>query len=631
MQTRHIVFVILSFLISCQTTIPENGTFAFPDGVASGDPQAHSVVLWTRAIHKEKGNVAIVLTGQISSDSTFSDIVRQVTLLTHSEFDNTTRWHADQLQPNSRYWYRFIAGNDTSRIGRTLTAPDSTQSATLNASVWACMSYEQGFYGTIRQLIEADKKAAPEDQIDVVFHAGDYIYEVVGDVPDQDNHKPKWLVANNGIPRSIIPFDDSTRLPEAAGWKYGSMNPTSIDDYWILYKSYLSNPVLQEARARWPFICTWDDHEFADANHQSVSALRQQIGEPGSQRQKVAANRAWFSYMPVALDHAPDLYGIPNPARDFKNVKVENIPLGDSISNGLYAEPNNLKAIGSMTIYRAFTWGKDILILAPDTKSYQLPGKTVLGEEQKQWFKDILESSTASWKLWLNSEPLLQTELDFDQLAELGMDRSPLYRDSWVQASHEQEELVSFISKREITGVVSLSGDYHIQMAGLLGIENRPIMADFATTAISAFPDIFWLDRKGKSYGNDTVHQLFAYFDEDSILQANVNTALMYGIPTAFQMAQKRKWELVSNWKHSYPNPLLQYADCSHNGYLNIEVNADLLSASFINTENARKDFEQLGAPIHSSVNFELALWKKGEIPELRRTKIEGEVFPGFK
>ena len=569
---------------------------------------------------------------QLSISPAFEEVIISERLVASQEADFTLRYYADSLKSGQRYFYRFIAGKDTSIVGRTRTAPAHGKVASFNFATLACQSYEQGFYGTLARMIKEDEIAPEEEKIDLVFHLGDFIYEVVGDDPRNDNHNPKWLIDRNGNERAIQPFPEGKQWPDTDHWKSGSWSPITVQDYRHLYKTYLSNKVMIEARARWPFVVTWDDHEFADGNHQSHSDIAKELGMYGMQSVKVAANQAWYEYIPAALDHATKFPDLKKASHDFKPTEVRNTDLGVEIVNGLYQEPNNIKAINSLCIYRALRWGKDILLVIPDTKSYNKPGYSVFGNEQKKWFKAIINNSDVKWKLWANSEPILAAKVDFDNIPAIGKERSLVNNDSWRQTPQEREELLSYIENENITGVVSLSGDYHTQMASTVPTQTgKHVMADFAVTAMSAFPDLLWLERRGKSYNNPQAYELFAYQDENGQLLPNINTTIMYGVKTAAKLAKTRDFEQAKTLMDLTINPGLKYFDCQYNGYITGGIKEDLLKVEFVNTENARIDYEATGASIVSKVLFELPLWDKVDNISLSNPKIEGNVFPGFE
>ena len=633
MRTLNSLFILLLLaLMSYQNRSPKSLiSYTFPQGVASADPQPDAITLWTRVVRNGNDTTSIPLKVEMALRPGFQEIVLSNELVANAKDDFTVRYYADKLENGKKYFFRFIAGEDTSVVGRTFTAPDNETVATLNFASLACSSYEQGFYGTLKRLIEEDKAKPAEDQLQVIFHLGDFIYEVVGDDPRNDNHYPKWLVAANGKERAIAPFPKGKQRPDNGHWKSGSWNPITVEDYRHLYKIYLSNPVMQEARARWPFIYTWDDHEFVDGGVQSIGPEAKTLGLEGMQEVKVAANQAWFEYLPATLSNGSSFDGVENPAHDFKFVQVKNAVVGPEKENGLFKEPNNLMAINSMCIYRALQWGKEILILVPDTKSYQDPGKSVLGQKQKDWFQQLLLNSPAKWKLWANSEPILKATIDLDNLPEVDLERTLIYSDSWKKADTEREEILQFIKKNQINGVVSLSGDYHIQMAATVSTKDgTPVMADFAVTAMSSFADFFWLERKGRGFKNETIYSLFAFEDDKGYLLPNINTTAVYGAKAALAMAQTNDFNKALLLADSSINGGLQYFDCEHNGYLTIQVSSDKMEIEFTNTENARNDYEATGAPLISKVYFDLPAWERGAKPVLSEPKIEGIVFPYY-
>src|SRR5436309_2335364 len=90
----------------------------YPEGVASGDPAADSVVLWTRR-PAAAGRSAPWLTAEIAEDENFARVVSATRVQPKAENDWTVRVLAAGLKPANVYWYRFTdeAGLG-SRIGR---------------------------------------------------------------------------------------------------------------------------------------------------------------------------------------------------------------------------------------------------------------------------------------------------------------------------------------------------------------------------------------------------------------------------------------------------------------------------------------------------------------------------------
>lgn len=110
----------------------------YPQGVASGDPAPDSVILWTRRI-PDAGARAYRLEVEVASDPAFAHIVARGDVEVSAATDWTCRFLAAGLQADREYWYRFVdeAGN-TSRVGRTLTAPEVTDARPVRFAFVSC-------------------------------------------------------------------------------------------------------------------------------------------------------------------------------------------------------------------------------------------------------------------------------------------------------------------------------------------------------------------------------------------------------------------------------------------------------------------------------------------------------------
>jgi alkaline phosphatase D len=155
---------------------------------------------------------------------------------------------------------------------------------------------------------------------------------------------------------------DVGRIPD--GGKVGHFHfPLTLEGYRTVYKGYLANPDLQDARARWPFVAMWDNHEFSWQGWQSI----QKAGKPRpGQSIKVAANQAWWEYLPSRCRKVsgPSLETFDPPA-------VSDVAIEKWDENGLGDEPNNLAAINSLIGYRTFRYGKHLDLIITDQHSYR--------------------------------------------------------------------------------------------------------------------------------------------------------------------------------------------------------------------------------------------------------------------
>ncbi|MBV8758649.1 MAG: alkaline phosphatase D family protein, partial [Deltaproteobacteria bacterium] len=321
----------------------------YPEGVASGDPDPQSVILWTRRPY-EHGDKH-VLTVEVAEDEAFQHVIAHAPATVSAASDWTTRVLVAGLLPAHVYWYRFTdAEGNGSRIGRTMTAPAADDPRAFTFAFVSCQDVNEGKLNAYRRMIFEDERAAPADQLHFVLHLGDFIYEVV--------EYPEELKTRYG--RTVY---EVARIPDGhtIGKKFHI--PLTLEGYRNIYKGYLHDPDLQDARARWPFVAIWDNHEFSWIGFQSI-VKAPGFEQPG-QTVKVAANQAWFEYLPARVK-APsgslDEFGPPA----VKNVKIDAFD-----DTGLGTEPNNLIAINSLKAYRALRWGKHLDLFITDQHSYR--------------------------------------------------------------------------------------------------------------------------------------------------------------------------------------------------------------------------------------------------------------------
>jgi alkaline phosphatase D len=501
------------------------GTYSFPQGVASGDPQATSVVLWTRAVltaHLTNGLFSTVLLRvQVSASAGFGTMIVDKAIVASQNSDNTVRVLITDLAPATTYYYRFVAGKDVIS-GRTLTAPAATADVPVNFAWVSCQDYGAGHYGAYRQLMIDDDARADADKIHAVIHLGDMIYETRADGFQgaiDDSYNPIMLTNRDGHPRVVDKFPSATADPKSGRFA------TTVDDYRHLYKTFFSDPDIQAARARWPFIAVWDDHEFTDDCWQSQANYTNDktLDEP-SQPRRVAASQAWFEYVPALLTGAGGVKDVDAEAADFASVAVKVADFTAPNDDNFVDEPNNADAIGAITIYRSLRFGKHVELVMTDLRSYRsdhavpediiamvgpplffaprnvlpLPlvntfdqGKTanggsppqnvfglipnvratspvgtMLGKKQKAWWKATMKGSDATWKLWGNEVTLMR--LRIPKLGAADPADRVLAADSWDGYPTERAELMTYLKTEAIDNVVVLSGDIHASFAGTI-------------------------------------------------------------------------------------------------------------------------------------------------------------------
>ncbi|MEM6789622.1 MAG: alkaline phosphatase D family protein [Myxococcota bacterium] len=232
----------------------------FLHGVASGDPRADSVIIWSRAEPKG-GETEVEVSWTVAADPEFTEVIDEGSVATDGERDFTVKVDVIGLQAGTTYYYRFAALGETSRVGRTKTAPGGSVDR-LRFAVCSCASYAHGFYNAYRRI-------AARADLDLVIHLGDYIYEYgTNEFGDVRPHEPEHEIV-------------------------------TLSDYRRRYGQYRRDPDLQEVHRQHPFAVVWDDHESANDAWRE-GAENHTEGEEGTWEERTEiARRVYFEWMPI--------------------------------------------------------------------------------------------------------------------------------------------------------------------------------------------------------------------------------------------------------------------------------------------------------------------------------------------
>jgi alkaline phosphatase D len=644
----------------------------FPEGVASGDPDPTGFILWTRRPFEHGDRAA--LTVEVAEDEAFQRVVSHASVTISPASDWTARVLVGGLKPARVYWYRFIdqEGNG-SRIGRSRTAPAPDDSQRVNFAFVSCQSVNEGKLNGYRRMIFEDARAKPEDQLDFVLHLGDFIYEVV-EYPDE---------VQTRYDRKIY---EVARIPDGA--KAGNFHiPLTVEGYRAVYRGYLRDPDLQDARARWPFVCIWDNHEFSWQGWQSIVKAGP-IERPG-QTVKVAANQAWFEYIPARVA-APS-----GSLERFDPPAVKDVPIEKFDDNGLGVEPNNLTAIRSLIGYRALRYGRHLDLILTDQHSYRSedptgdpdveklggdeflgmfpeaameildagrtfnggkppaeiafgevrvanprrhsPPQTVLGTDQKAWFKDRLGKSSATWKIWGNSLGTLDWRADPQNLP-------PELTKSWpsgyatlggsghASAYLERAEIYDFVRDSKITGFAIVSGDSHSFWAGyaakaLPPKPFEPVGLSFVGASLASPGPM-----EGSEHRLPKDHPLRPLFLADRAEgkpEWTFNILLRHGVRSTLAYAKTRDLQQARTLSNRELAPHLEFVDLGGHGYAKVHLTAEAMRTEFVCIPRPiERSAGNDGGPLRYRIAYVAKLWRAGERPQLVREVIEGD--PGL-
>jgi alkaline phosphatase D len=524
-------------------------------------------------------------------------------------------------------------------------------------------------------MIFEDERAALEDQIGFVLHLGDFIYEVV-QYPDE---------VKTRYDRTIY---EVARIPDGA--KAGNFHiPLTVEGYRAVYRGYLADPDLQDARARWPFVCMWDNHEFSWQGWQSI--VKAPPIERPAQSVKVAANQAWFEYLParvVAPSRSLERFGPPS---------VKNVPIEKWDENGLGNEPNNLVAIRSLKGYRALRYGRHLDLIITDQHSYRSkdptdnpdlgklggpeflgmfpedamqiidggrafnggnppaelgfgevrvanpqknePPQTILGAEQKAWFKERLRRSTATWKIWGNSEGALDMRADPQNLPA-GLTRpwpSGIYANlgggDYGNAYIERGEIYDLVRDEKVTGFAIVSGDRHSFWAGYAATALPP--GKFEPVGLSFVGASLASPGAMEAYEHRLPkdHPLRPLFLADRPNGAKpdwtFNMLLKHGVRSCLDYAKSFDLDRARSLSNPALSPHLEFVDMGGHGYAKVRLTGDEMRTEFVCiprpiTRSDRPD----GGELRYRVEHRAKLWRAGERPQLMQRVLEGD--PGL-
>ena len=434
----------------------------FTLGVASGDPDSTSVVLWTRLAPEPYtgGGMPtddIDVLWEVSATLNFAEVAFSGTETATAAHAHTI--HAIAKLDQGDWFYRFRVGSYTSQTGITRPAPPTDAPLAQAKFVAAsCQNFADGYYAAHRDIAEQ----AP----DFVVWLGDYIYEGGG-----------------------LPFD-----PDVVTRAHIGDEPKNLDDYRNRYGQYKSDPQLQASHVACPWFVIWDDHEVE--NNYAGLVPQDAADLVGFQERRFAAYQAWWEHQPVRLD--------PPVAAEQEYRIYRDTQWGDLIELALLdgRQYRSDQACGDAT-----------LNLDPPCAEALDPARTMLGAEQEQWLLDTLTASTAAWNVVGNQVVL----------ADATFNGAVLNYDQWDGYPVARARLLQSFSDNDIQNLVVITGDIHLAAVAQLRAGDRAtgisVGAEFVTTSISSdgliddalgdvlksFPDLVDAELSHRGYSLHTV------------------------------------------------------------------------------------------------------------------------------
>ncbi len=408
---------------------PQFSADPFQLGVASGDPSPDGAVIWTRLapVPLEGGGLpktsSFEVAWEVADDASMRQIVQRGTTLATPQLGHSVHVELTGLKPDRWYWYRFHCGEATSRVGRLRTTPlADALPQKLRFAFASCQHYEQGLFTAYEHMARED--------LDLVVHLGDYIYEYAG----KDN-----LVRKHTGPEI-----------------------TSLEHYRNRYAQYRLDAHLQNTHALCPWLVVWDDHEF-DNNCAGDISEELQVQPEEYLLRRANAYQAYYEHMPLrrqSLPFGPDM-------QIYRTVKFGRLAAFEMLDTRQYRtdQPNgdgNKPLIGD--VFK--------------------PRGTLLGSRQEKWLMAELLASTSEWNI-LGQQVMMGRA---DRIAGAGTGFS---MDQWSGYDVARKRLLRFLDERHVSNPIVLTGDIHSNWVNDLQVDfdNRhdPVVGtEFVCTSISS-------------------------------------------------------------------------------------------------------------------------------------------------
>lgn len=384
-----LVPLVLAGLLAACGGVPD---VRFDHGVASGDPLADAVILWTRVTPVDEP-VPVPVTWEVSDDDTFAAVVSTGKVATDADADFTVKVDVDGLAPGRTYFYRFRVGKAVSPVGRTRTLPAGPVDD-LTLAVVSCSNYPAGFFNVYRAIAE-------RPDVFAVIHLGDYLYEY-----GRGGYASQHAVE---LGREVEPEGELLTL----------------DDYRRRHAQYKSDPDSRELHRLLPFVTVWDDHELAN-NAWSGGAQNHAEGEEGSWvERRAAAVRAYLEWMPIRPAGAGDALG-----KIYRAFELGDLATLVMLDTRLIGRDEQL-AYGDRLDEDLTTPAAAARFLAEELGA---PERTILGAEQEAWLRGRLRESKERGVPWqIVGQQLLIAPIavpDLEGLAIVGGDEEKVRK--WV-------------------------------------------------------------------------------------------------------------------------------------------------------------------------------------------------------
>ena len=445
-------------------------SYPFTLGVASGYPTPDGFVLWTRLAPRPLepgGGLApepVPMRWEVSEDERFVKIVASRAEFPTQDWAHSVHAEVKGLEPDRWYFYRFLAGDAASPVGRTRTAPQAgAATARLHFAFASCQHYEHGYFNAYKHMVT--------DDLDLVVFLGDYIYE----------SSVKGYVRRHNQ----------------------TAEPVALADYRVRHALYKTDADLQSAHRMFPWIATWDDHEVDN----DYANDRQEKGAPSHAflLRRAAAYQAYYEHMPLPAamrPRGPDM-------RIYTGLAWGSLASFHVLDGRQYRSHQACPSADG----RASDVDPDNCIALRD------PSRTLLGKQQEAWLDERFANSRTTWNIVV--QPLLMAQRD-NRPGEGKL----FWTDGWDGYPAARRRLLESVVARRLANPVVIGGDVHMHFVADLKLdfddENSPVVAsEFTGTSISSSAEPW--QRKWRTIRAENPHLKYVRGDRRGYVRAGVS------------------------------------------------------------------------------------------------------------
>lgn len=447
------------FMSTISDAAPDQGLF--DHGVASGDPDHQSVVIWTR-LTTEKNQAKVLW--QVSESPDFNTITQQGESITDISRDFTVKVLVTGLRAGKRYFYRFNYDQTFSPVGRTRTLPEGHIKSAAIALV-SCSNYPFGFFNAYDAI-------AKDPDIEFVLHTGDYLYEYGAD---------GWGAATGKrLNRVHVPEHEII----------------SLADYRLRHAQYKRDPASKAMLANHPLLLLWDDHESANNPWVGGAQNHQPEFEGDWSERRAAATQAYYEWMPI---REPELES--DRLHFWRRYVLGDLATLVTVESRHTGRAQQIEYDSYVTSIKTMQDAKQF-----ENRVLNQADRPMLSPEMQQFLQQAMIDSRAKlqpWRILGNAIPMAKVRVP--NLRNLGISMPtdaqadgpnfvwkgdfglPLYLDTWDGYPWAREEFYQNCQQNQIRDLLVLTGDSHSFWSNqLCDNHGKPMGIEIGTAGVTS-------------------------------------------------------------------------------------------------------------------------------------------------